>query len=84
MKPTLFVAIALICFAMALSAPAPILPIVFSGTAGTLALPTIALGTAGTALSVSQAAALLGGAKLIGAVALANNAQRQKQNKKHF
>ena len=66
MKPTLFAAIVLISFAVALSAPAPILPIVVAE--GSVAAPAIVLAS-GT--GVVPAAALLGAKKLALAAILA-------------
>ena len=70
MKPTLFAAIVLISFAMALSAPAPILPIVVASGTTSVVAPTLVLGTVsgGSAL---PALALLGAKKLLLAGAIA-------------
>merc|ERR1711884_217220 len=59
MKPTLFAAIVLISFAVALSAPAPLLPVVVSS--GSVVAPSIVLAS-GT--GIVPAAALLGAKKL--------------------
>ena len=69
MKPTLFAAIVLISFAVALSAPAPLLPVVVSS--GSVVAPSIVLAS-GT--GVVPAAALLGAKKLgLSAILAAQN-----------
>merc|ERR1712110_234574 len=65
MKPTLFAAIVLISFAMALLAPAPILPIVVASGTTSVVAPTLVL-SGGSALPL----AVLGAKKLLLAGAL--------------
>lgn len=69
MKPTLFAAIVLISFAMALSAPAPIFPLVVASGTTSIVAPSLVLGTVGTG-GIGLPLAVLGAKKLLLAGAL--------------